>query len=203
MDNDVHTKQPQQTNNTAYQTTAIKQPTEASQPTTSGCGNLVSVDRDHSGRLKAKRTRMFRIGNYVILADRMLWLWFPDFGSDDGGINRFAGHVRVDRELDVTWLSSWKERDKAPECFKTIQDVEAGLAELSAWNETRWACKLVDFGDEFLIDCSTGKRDCESPEAKAVLRRIRERFEPAGETPNEPLTELTQEEPQQLHLWDI
>jgi len=114
-----------------------------------------------------------RIGHYLISPSGDEWTLFGHFNGDGITLDRLAGNVRVDRELDVTWLSSWSVRDAAPARFKTEADVAALLATLPAWDETRWACKWDDFGNGTLVDCKTGEVDEESPEAKAAIERIK------------------------------
>ena len=110
-----------------------------------------------------------KFGDYVICDGR--WLTVCDTGED--GLSMLMGNVSVDKQLDMTWLSSWKSRSPAPKHFKSIQDFEAESAKLPEWNETRWACKSYDFSDGELIDCRTGNADSKSKEAKAQIKRIR------------------------------
>ena len=111
-----------------------------------------------------------RIGSFVIGGRK--WLTICDMGSD--GLGMLIGNASVDKQMDMTWLSSWKVRSPAPERFKTIEDFEAELSELPLWDGTRWASKSDDFLQEWLIDCRTGEVDSESNEAKAQIKRLRD-----------------------------
>jgi len=81
-----------------------------------------------------------------------------------------AGRVKVDRRLDVTFLSETKVLGgNYPKGFKSINEVQRDIARLPQWKMTRWA----HFAPGHLFDCHSGKFDNTSSEAKAVLARIK------------------------------
>lgn len=131
--------------------------------------NTIIKNQNADRKIETGNAPCKRLGSYVISDGQ--WLTVCEMDSD--GLCMLAGKAFVDSELDVTWLSSWKSRSPAPEEFKTMQDFEGELAQLPLWNESRWACKSVDFGDAMLIDCKTGELNAESDEAKQQLNKIR------------------------------
>jgi hypothetical protein len=116
-----------------------------------------------------------RLGHYIIIDyGKYGKRWHTICDTGETTLDVLTGKVFVDKQLDITWLSSWKVRGEAPEQFKNIQDFETELAQLPVWDETKWASKAHDFGGVVLIDCRTGELDSESAEAKAQIKRIRD-----------------------------
>jgi len=81
--------------------------------------------------------------------------WVEWVEADDGTLHCLVGDIKIDKEIDVTILSTFKNRSDETR-FKTVVEVKEYVKSLPHWNKTKYYSKITELGSSGLLDCKTG-----------------------------------------------